>query len=338
MNSRENSSAALRQQRRELLAELSRQTEERKRKVRELLAQSSKRRDAQAESQHQLSQTILRHVASPVKEKMAAPAPELPPAIVSPPTEPAPATRAVQKPQAETDGAPGVEQRLMGLEAAFAKLVQTVTERLDYGAKFSALETQLRQVETGLAGMAARLAPLENKWEVLRGECRSLEANGTRVSEQLKGFDQLFASLGRDGQKLSGSLDALAVELRQCESRLDGLEAGSEARRAAQASELGNLQDRLGRLEAGLLKAIGLLQSSEQGMAELSGLRDRMQEMEAGYERMLAAVRQMERSALPDDTAEREATANVLASLTKLVQGMRHSQSERQAVEGMKGN
>lgn len=333
MNSRENSSAALRQQRRELLAELSRQTEERKRQVRELLAQAAKRPSPPTANLRSLHPTVKRSQPAPADDAKPAVAPE-----TSPAAEPAPSPSVESRAPLAAETAPGVEQRIMGLEVAFAKLVQTVTERLDYGTKFSALETQLRQVETGLAGTVARLAPLENKWEVLRGECRSLEASGSRVSEQLKGFDQLFASLGRDGQKLSGSLDALAAELRQFEGRLEALEAGSETRRAAQASELGSLQDRLGRLEAGLMKAIGLLQSSEQGMAELSSLRDRVQEMEAGYERMLTAVRQMERASFPDDTAEREATANVLASLTKLVQGMRASQSERQALEGMKGN
>jgi DNA repair exonuclease SbcCD ATPase subunit len=337
MNSRENSSAALRQQRRELLAELSRQTEERKRKVRELLVQASTRRDQQAESERQERQSAIRRAIDPIKEPTPPSAPARPAPVVAPVLEPPP-PRAIAAPPRETESLSNVDQRITGLEAAFAKLVQTVTERLDYGAKFSALEAQVRQAEAGLAGIVARLAPLENKCEVLRGECRSLEANGSRVSEQLKGFDQLFASLGRDGQKLSGSLDGLAAELRQYESRLDALEAGSESRRLAQASELGNLQDRLGRLESGLLKAIGLLQSSEQGMAELGALRERMQEMEAGYERMLASVRQIERSSLPDDTAEREATANVLASLTKLVQGMRATQAERQTAEGMKGN
>jgi DNA repair exonuclease SbcCD ATPase subunit len=338
MNSRENSSAALRQQRRELLAELSRQTEERKRKVRELLVQASRRRDQQAESERQERQSAIRRAIDPIKEPTPPSAPARPAPVVAPVLEPPPAPRAIAAPPRETESLSNVDQRITGLEAAFAKLVQTVTERLDYGAKFSALEAQVRQAEAGLAGIVARLAPLENKCEVLRGECRSLEASGTRVSEQLKGFDQLFASLGRDAQKLSSSLDALAAELRQCESRLDALEAGSESRRIAQASELGNLQDRLGRLESGLLKAIGLLQSSEQGMAELGALRERMQEMEAGYERMLASVRQIERSSLPDDTAEREATAKVLASLTRLVQGMRATQAERQTAEGMKGN
>ncbi|MFO0339873.1 MAG: hypothetical protein ACK52Z_14125, partial [Acidobacteriota bacterium] len=83
-----------------------------------------------------------------------------------------------------------------------------------------------------------------------------------------------------------------------------------------------------------LMGAIGLLQSSEQEINELAQLRSSIYEMEHGFQRVLKAVANLERPIdLSDTAAEREATANVLASLTKLVQGMRAAHTERGATD-----
>jgi DNA repair exonuclease SbcCD ATPase subunit len=213
------------------------------------------------------------------------------------------------------------EARMSGLEDAFTKLVETVTEKLDYGARIENLESSSHLLQVAVTEIAGRMEPLESKYEVLRSDLKSLEASADRFSDQVKTFDQMFASLGRDAQKMGSTIEAFAEEMRAMVPRLEAAESTNPS------EELTSLQNRLSNLETGLTKAIGLLTTSEQGIAELSNLRERFAEIEAGFERVLKAVETLERTpAVPDNAAEREATANVLASLTKLVQGMRAAQ------------
>jgi len=236
------------------------------------------------------------------------------------------------------------ESRMSGLEEAFTKLVETVTEKLDYSSRILQVETQTKGLESlykSLKGsideVSVRLQPVENKCEVLRADHRSLELGNDRLSEQVKGFDQIFASLGRDAQKMNLTVDAMSVELRRANDRTLALEKANLASEAERAGEITALQDRLTRLESGLVRAIGLLQDSEHGIADLASLRERLVDMESGFQRVIKAVDSLQRPAEePDSAAEREATANVLASLTKLVQGMRVVQNERQIQNGVK--
>lgn len=229
------------------------------------------------------------------------------------------------------DAEAAFELRMSGLEDAFAKLVQTVTEKLDYSARIQTLETHCRDLRHSIEELGAKFHPVENKCDVLRNDLRSVELSGDRLADQVKSFDQLFASLGRDSQKLNSLVDSLAGELRQIQARVVSSENAQSALAAEKTAEVTSLQDRLGRLESGLVRAIGLLQSSEQGIADLSNLRERFLDMESGFQRVLRAVDSLQKPPEVTDTAaEREATANVLASLTKLVQGMRAAQNERQ--------
>lgn len=236
------------------------------------------------------------------------------------------------------------ESRMSGLEGAFTKLVETVTEKLDYSSRILQVETQSKVLESlykGLKGsideVSARLQPVENKCEVLRADHRSLELGIDRLSEQVKGFDQIFASLGRDAQKMNATVDALSIELRCVNERTLAVEKANLGFEAERAGEMTALQDRLTRLESGLVRAIGLLQDSEHSIADLASLRERLVDMESGFQRVIKAVDSLQRPAEePDSAAEREATANVLASLTKLVQGMRVVQNERQIQNGVK--
>lgn len=156
------------------------------------------------------------------------------------------------------------------------------------------LEDRLTALETYFAQLTYQTKPLQKAIEDLTARLDD------RVADQLKSFDQMFASLGRDSHKL--------------------------------AADQTIMQDRLTRLESGMVRAIGILQSSEGGIADFSNLRDRYLELESSFQRVLKAVESLQRTPEPTDTtAERETTASVLASLTKLVQGMRAEQNERQA-------
>ncbi|MFO0508412.1 MAG: hypothetical protein ACK5YZ_00225 [bacterium] len=227
-----------------------------------------------------------------------------------------------------------MEKRMSQLEIAFAELRDSVAGKLDITARITALESQTGSVQAGIEDLLARLAPVENRFEVLRGDLRAIEAAGDRWNEQIRIFDQIFASIGRDSQKLSGAFEALGSEVRSTQERFGQLEAEQTRAEKGLSGEIAALGDRMERLETDLMGAIGLLQSSEQEINELAQLRSSIYEMEHGFQRVLRAVSNLERPIdLSDTAAEREATANVLASLTKLVQGMRAAQTERIATE-----
>jgi len=246
---------------------------------------------------------------------------------------PVPAAAVIARPDVEV----AFERRMSGLEDAFAKLVETVTERLDYSSRISQVEAQYAGLRGVIEEFSSKFHPLENKCDVLRGDLRSLELSEDRIGEQVKSFDQIFASLGRDSQKLNHVVEGLAVELRQVQDRVASAETIQQESGVGRNSEMVSLQERLTRLESGMVRAIGLLQSSEHGIADLSHLRERFLEMEAGFERVLKVIDSLDRPNESSDTAaEREATANVLASLTKLVQGMRVAQTERQIQHGVR--
>ncbi len=189
---------------------------------------------------------------------------------------------------------PDLESRLALLEA-----------HLPCPAPSSSLSQQ------SIDALAARVHSIDQKMEVLRSDYRSLDLSGTRISEQVRSFDQIFASLGRDAHKLSQTVDALSLELRDSQ---------------AQMPDAGALQDRLTRLESGMVRAIDLLQSPNHGIADLSQMRDRFSKIEAGLERVMKIVEDL--PGPPEDSvalAESEATAKVLASITRLVEGMKSS-------------
>lgn len=170
--------------------------------------------------------------------------------------------------------APPADDRISKLEEALAQLAASVNGKVDY---------------------APRLEQIEANQTRLRTELRTLESTQSRIQDQIKGFDQLFASLTRDSQKLNTVVDTLANEMRQ-----------------AQASPT----------DPALLEQL----------ESFGALKERFAEMEEGFQRVLRAVESLETPAPPaDNVSEREATANVLASLTKLVQGMRAAQVERQS-------
>lgn len=180
---------------------------------------------------------------------------------------------------------------------------------IEFESRLARLETSFQQ---SVDSLAAKVHSLDQKTEVLRSDLRNLDLSGSQIGEQVKTFDQIFASLGRDAHKLSHTVEALAQEFRKPQD---------------QTPEIGTLQDRLSRLESGMVRAIDLLQSPDHGLADLSQMRDRFSGMEAGIERVMKAVENLQSP--PEDTevlAEREATAKVLASLTKLVEGMRSSE------------
>ena len=74
------------------------------------------------------------------------------------------------------------ENRMNGLEESFTKLVETVTEKLDYSSRILHVESMCKSLELQCKGLkqsmdevSSRLQPVENKYDVLRTDHRSLE-------------------------------------------------------------------------------------------------------------------------------------------------------------------
>jgi capsule polysaccharide export protein KpsE/RkpR len=159
--------------------------------------------------------------------------------------------------------------------------------------------------------LAARVHSIDQKIEVLRTDLRSLDLSDTLINEQVKSFVQIFASLGRDAHKLSQTVDALALEFRKSQAQMPDATA---------------LQNRLTHLESGMARAIDLLQSPDHGLTDLSHLRDRFSRIETDLGRVMKRIEDLPAPPVDADLlAEREATAKVLASITRLIEGMKSS-------------
>ncbi len=174
-----------------------------------------------------------------------------------------------------------LEARMSGLEDAFHQMAQTLTERLDLLSVDRAVDPTAAALLEVVDGLSAKLAAVDQKTDVLRLDLRNLDINANHISGQVKGIDQIFASLGRDANKLSHTIEALSSEFHKSQVRFH--------------------------------------------------------EIETGFERVLKIVEALPSpSAEVHTDAEQEATAKVLASLTKLVEGMRASQVQRQVGKGVK--
>jgi chromosome segregation ATPase len=166
----------------------------------------------------------------------------------------------------------------------------------------------LAELRASVQDLGSRLQPLEAKYDVLRQDLKALQLTADRHADQIRSFDQIFASLSRDSHKIGTMVDGFATELKHLQT---------------QATVPAEPKEDLQELQSRLSHAISLLQSSETGINEVTHLKERFEQMEARLEQLLSTVDSLSRPALEEDSkAEREATANVLASLTKLVQGM----------------
>jgi hypothetical protein len=165
-------------------------------------------------------------------------------------------------------------------------------------------------------------------------DSRALECDYLNAAKRVQELLQQKAK----SYRLDFELEALQQRMRKAAIRL-GWSQGAEERPATsprvkdteKPQDFAALQERILSLESGICSAIGLIQSSEKVIADLTSLKDRFLHLESGLERILRAVDLLEQPReFVGIAAEREAAAGVLSSLTKLVQGMRAADSERQ--------
>jgi chromosome segregation ATPase len=217
------------------------------------------------------------------------------------------------------------------LEESFSRLLDSVGSSAAFVVRIEALERKMTSLPETLGEMLARPHPVEAKLDSVRADMRALDITVDSVSAQMKNCEAICHTLGSDVRKLSTALEGIAGELRHTQERSDNLDRDRMAVVREAQSEISGLQERISRVESGVVRAIHLLQSSEQGSAQVAHLRERFQEIELGFQQVLQAVDSWQRAGeSPEAAAERQATAKVLASLSNLLQGLRSAQLEKQ--------
>jgi|GEM_PF-2875229 DNA repair exonuclease SbcCD ATPase subunit len=305
----------MRQERRDLLASLARQSEARKRKVKELLEQCAEQRD---------------------KREKPPSAPHPPPAeptlvpIVDPIISIPPVAIPVSQPSVGTDAS--LVERLGKVEAALAALRQEAIGSIDGGAiqRCDALDARMGSVKEALEEIVGRLRSLNGDLSGVKDHLTKLESGLDSFQSRTSGWEAATSSVDEDCRRSAEVIESFAGKLRQLQDRL---ETGEQSRAALDknvAGELTNLAHRFSKVESGLLWAIDMVQSSEHGAGRLANLRERVREIEAGLQQILQTLDSIQRpSDSEESTAGRQSTASVLASLSKLVSGLRGAQSER---------
>jgi hypothetical protein len=364
MSQSESPSEKMRQQRRELLQDLARQAEARKQQVKQMLAQCADDRNREVENVSPGLQPEPPPVLDGWQKEIVQPEPQAEPlmseesgvepvsveaeqkfdGVVDAPmldeelAEPDPVVilDAVADEPVESEHLPeaAITVRMDELENRFAQFVEEVSNKLDVTSRLTLVEEQSKTTQEALEELAASMAPIESKFQAIQENFRAFDEAAERWNGHFKSIEESFLVLGRDSQELGSAFELLAGEFRATQQRVAKLEQEQSTPGMDFSRELQSFEDRLGRLETDVMGAVDLLQSSEQELTELAKLRNEFHEMEEGFQRVLKVVSNLERPLdITDTAAEREATANVLASLTKLVQGMRASQSERSLQE-----
>lgn len=224
------------------------------------------------------------------------------------------------------------EERIRKIEEGFSRLLDSVSTNSASLVRIEALERKMTTLPETLGEMLSRPHPVEAKLDSLRADLRALDMTVDSVSAQMKNCETICGSLSGDVRKFSGSLETLAGELRHSQDRVEALDHERMTVLKEAQNDLTDLQERISRVESGVVRAIHLLQASEQGSSQVAHLRERFQEIELGFQQVLQAVDSFQRSPeSAEAAAERRATANVLSSLSNLVHGLRQAQLEKQS-------
>ncbi len=297
------------------MASLARQSEARKRKVKELLEQCAEQRDKRDKPS-----------SGP---QPPPPEPSLAPRLDSLNSIP-PAAIPVSQPSPGVDNS--LIERLSMLEEAVASLRQGATGGVEVVAiqRCDALEARMGLVQEALDEIVGRLLSLNGDLSGVRDHLRKLEAGLDGLQSRASGWQAAATGVDEDYRRMSEVVESFSGELRQLQERL---EAGEQRRTAHDTNvegELSNLAQRFSKVESGLLWTIDMVQSSEHGAGRLASLRERVREIELGFQQILQTLDSIQRPSDSEDSpVGRQSTASVLASLSKLVNGLRGAQPER---------
>jgi DNA repair exonuclease SbcCD ATPase subunit len=218
------------------------------------------------------------------------------------------------------------------LEEAVASLRQGATGGVEVVAiqRCDALEARMGLVQEALDEIVGRLLSLNGDLSGVRDHLRKLEAGLDGLQSRASGWQAAATGVDEDYRRMSEVVESFSGELRQLQERL---EAGEQRRTAHDTNvegELSNLAQRFSKVESGLLWTIDMVQSSEHGAGRLASLRERVREIELGFQQILQTLDSIQRPSDSEDSpVGRQSTASVLASLSKLVNGLRGAQPER---------
>ena len=331
----------MRQERRDLLASLARQSEARKRKVKELLEQCAEQRDKREKppsaphpspAEPALASASGRTLAPKVDSLKSLPPVPLP---VLQPSVGADALLVERLSKVEAALVDLRQEAALGAlrqEAAVGALRQEAIGSIDAAAiqRCDALDARMGSVKDALEEIVGRLRSLSGDLSGVRDHLRKLESGLDGFQARASGWDAAASSVDDDYRRLAEVVESFGGELRQLQDRLETGEQSRTAHDTNVAGELTNLAQRFSKVESGLLWAIDMVQSSEHGAGRLVHLRERVREIEVGFQQILQTLDSIQR---PSDTEQstvgHQSTASVLASLSKLVSGLRGAQSER---------
>ncbi len=318
----------LRQQRRELLSDLAKQSEARKIQVRELLQQCAGQRDKR----------------NPSGNPRAAPtvSPSTPPVIQG--------TDAVAPPHGQFGSArpvvesaphiaplalePAYLERLIQIEDALAILTADANRSPVDSAfaveRAAALEQTMNSSREAFEEIINRLRVLNGDLAQVGERLNKLDSTVNALQSRTAAWDTRLAAGEEDYRKLAGAFEASGGELRRIQDRIESAEHSRKSHESAMNFELTNLATRFSKVESGLLWAIDMVQSSEQGTSRMNDLRERIRHLEEGFDRFLQSLESTPRQLQPGEVEPpRQLTASVLANLSKLVNGLRDTQAER---------
>lgn len=318
----------LRQQRRELLSDLTKQSEARKIQVRQLLQQCASQRDKR----------------DPSSKPSAVPSafPSTPPVVNGPNTVVPPqgqfgsAPPAVESvPQMATLAIePAYLDRLNQIEDALASLTADANRSPVDNAfaveRAAALEEKMNASRKAFEEIINRLRVLNGDLAQVSEHLNKLDATVNAIQSRTASWDTGLAAGEEDFRRLAGAFEASGGEVRRIQERIDSAERSRQSHETAVNSELTNLATRFSKVESGLLWTIDMVQSSEQGTSRMNDLRERIRHLEEGFDRFLQSLESVPRPAQASEVEPpRPLTASVLANLSKLVNGLRDTQAEK---------
>jgi len=229
---------------------------------------------------------------------------------------------------------PAYLERLNQIEDALASLTADANKSPSDNAfavvRAAALEEKMNASREAFEEIINRLRVLNGDLAQVGEHLNRLDVTVNALQSRTASWDTGLAAGEEDFRRLAGAFEASSGEVRRIQDRIDSAERSRQSHETAVNSELTNLATRFSKVEAGLLWAIDMVQSSEQGTGRINDLRERIRHLENGFDRFVQSLESAPSPVQPSEVEPpRPLAASVLANLSKLVNGLRDTQAER---------
>jgi peptidoglycan hydrolase CwlO-like protein len=231
------------------------------------------------------------------------------------------------------------DERLGRLEQDFGLLHDQPAAPAESDPRVSAMESDVQAMRDRIGELASQISPFDEQFDQIRAELRRLDESLDSFGGDAAQTGDRSASMDADFNRLATLVEVVAGELKRMQDRV---ESGNQERLAAHQETLqsvGGLDHRLATVEVALLRVTQQVEASAIPTAPDSDLHQRLEEMEGALSQLLRVVEQMQveraaeradrlilasRASHSDDEAGEPAnSAGPLASLTKLITGLK---------------